>query len=72
MLPAAGSPLVDGIPVADCRIDDASEVTTDQRGLPRPAGDGCDVGAVELQPIPLTPLQPPTATPVPLQPRFTG
>jgi hypothetical protein len=40
---------VDVIPEADC------EVTTDQRGLPRPAGPDpkqCDVGSFEVQPAP--------------------
>jgi hypothetical protein len=44
--PRAGSPAVDAIPAARC---DAS-VTQDQRGAPRPSGEGCDIGAVELQP----------------------
>jgi hypothetical protein len=44
--PAAGSPAVDAIPAERC---DAS-VTLDQRGAPRPSGEGCDIGAVELQP----------------------
>ena len=35
---------VDQIPEADC------EVTEDQRGLPRPGGTMCDVGAFEVQP----------------------
>lgn len=49
-LPAAGSPLVDAIPAGDC----VPGVTTDQRGLSRPAdgdADGtpaCDIGAVEV------------------------
>jgi hypothetical protein len=29
---------------------DGAAVTTDQRGEPRPAGSGCDVGAFEVQP----------------------
>ena len=35
---------VDGVPAGACGPVD------DQRGLPRPSGDGCDIGAVELQP----------------------
>lgn len=74
MLPAGGSPLVDAIPGADC----LAGVTTDQRGLPRPAdgdADGaaaCDIGAVEVAgaapvvppttPIPPAPTTPPTTT----------
>lgn len=42
-LPADTSPLLDVVPDADC------DLTTDQRGLPRPAGANCDVGAVEVQ-----------------------
>jgi len=50
MLPASTSPLVDAIPLADCQTAPlAVGVTTDQRGLPRPSGPGCDIGAVELQ-----------------------
>src|SRR5690606_28129492 len=51
-LPAATSPLVDAIPVASCRDDGASDVTTDQRGVTRPQGSGCDIGAVELEQAP--------------------
>ncbi|HZV72367.1 MAG TPA: right-handed parallel beta-helix repeat-containing protein [Conexibacter sp.] len=40
MLPAAGSPLVDTGDTANCSA-------TDQRGVPRPQGSACDVGAVE-------------------------
>lgn len=41
---ALGDPLVDQIPAASC---DAT-VTTDQRGVARPEGTGCDIGAVEI------------------------
>jgi hypothetical protein len=40
----AESVAIDRIPAMDC------EVTTDQRGEPRPVGDGCDVGSFEVQP----------------------
>ncbi len=41
---------IDRIPDADC-VDGAGEpLTADQRGQPRPAGVGCDVGAFEVQP----------------------
>ena len=53
------SPLVDAIPVADCD----QVVVTDQRGLPRPAFTGCDIGAVELQPAPPPPPPPPPLPP---------
>jgi hypothetical protein len=38
-----GSPALDAIPPANCFV------ATDQRGLPRPSGAGCDIGAFELQ-----------------------
>jgi hypothetical protein len=40
----AGSVAIDHISAVDCGV------TTDQRGEPRPVGDGCDVGAFEVQP----------------------
>lgn len=40
-LPIPASPAVDAIPAASCSVD------VDQRGEPRPAGAGCDIGAVE-------------------------
>ncbi len=42
------SPAVDHIPVADCTDANGKPVTTDQRGVSRPQGKGCDVGAYEL------------------------
>ena len=47
-LPFVGSPAVDAIPSEQCQA-----ILTDQRGLPRPQGVNCDVGAVED--IPTTP-----------------
>lgn len=41
---AAGSPAIDIIPAAQCTT------TRDQRGQPRPQGNGCDAGAVEQDP----------------------
>jgi hypothetical protein len=35
---------IDQIPVDACELDE------DQRGWPRTPGDGCDVGAFEVQP----------------------
>jgi predicted outer membrane repeat protein len=66
-LPQPGSPLLDTIPVAHCSDDGAAAITplVDQRGVTRPRGAGCDVGAVEVQ----------TVTPAPIviiPPRFTG
>jgi hypothetical protein len=71
-LPATTSPLLDEIPPASCQADGASGVTTDQRGVTRPQGTGCDIGAVELQPVsPETPGSPAPA-PVTAVPTFTG
>lgn len=61
LLPQTGSPLIDAIPVAACQTGLAAGVTVDQRGLTRPALNGCDVGAVEVQ-----------AAAVAAVPRFTG
>ncbi len=36
-----GSPAIDAIPVAEC------DAATDQRGVSRPQGSGCDIGAYE-------------------------
>ena len=43
-----GSPAVDRIPVANCTDTNGNPVTTDQRGVSRPQGPACDVGAYEL------------------------
>jgi hypothetical protein len=40
----ADSDAINRIPAVDCGV------TTDQRGEPRPVGDGCDVGSFERQP----------------------
>lgn len=42
MLPGPVSAAIDAIPRQDC------DATADQRGVPRPQGAGCDVGAVEV------------------------
>ncbi|HEY7060382.1 MAG TPA: choice-of-anchor Q domain-containing protein [Chloroflexota bacterium] len=61
-LPQPGSLAIDHGTTAGCPA-------TDQRGLPRPVGLSCDVGAVEVQlPPTATPTRtppPPTATPYP-------
>jgi len=46
LLPAGRA--VDHIPVAACTDEQGLPITTDQRGVPRPQGPGCDVGAFEL------------------------
>jgi hypothetical protein len=55
LLPAIGSLLLDAIPVAACQTGPSAGVTTDQRGVTRPQGPGCDIGAVEVQVIVATP-----------------
>jgi len=42
------SPAVDAIPVSDCTDVAGNPVTTDQRGVVRPQGPACDIGAFEL------------------------
>ena len=39
----AGSPAIDIIPIGSCDLAD------DQRGVSRPQGDGCDIGAYEVE-----------------------
>ncbi len=46
-LPSASSPLVDALSTAAC----LAIVTVDQRGIARPYGAGCDIGAVEVGPV---------------------
>jgi Putative pectate lyase-like adhesive domain/Bacterial Ig domain/PKD domain len=48
-LPQAGSPLTDAIPVGSCQADGASGIAADQRGMTRPQGAGCDIGAVDVE-----------------------
>ena len=58
-----GSPALDAVPVAACTL------SADQRGVSRPQGPVCDVGAYEAPPPPPSPV--PTATPPP-PPTATG
>jgi hypothetical protein len=74
-LPQAASPLIDAIPAESCQADGASGVTTDQRGVVRPQGGGCDIGSVEVEvaaPPSAPPPVPAAAVPVPAVARFTG
>ena len=41
---------IDVIPLEDCVDAESAPLMNDQRGFPRPVGDGCDVGAFEVQP----------------------
>jgi hypothetical protein len=54
-MPLPGSPLIDAIPNASCQADGAAGITTDERGVVRPEGPGCDIGAVEVEVIVVTP-----------------
>lgn len=44
-----GSPALDAVPVADCTDLNSVPLTTDQRGIVRPQGTACDIGAYELE-----------------------
>jgi hypothetical protein len=61
----AGPPAVDGgaTSTTSCTGGQGVELTVDQRGLPRPHADVCDIGACEVQPPPATPTITPTLTP---------
>jgi hypothetical protein len=43
-----GSRAIDAIPPDNCDLNPA--LTTDQRGVARPQGQECDIGAVEARP----------------------
>ncbi len=46
-----GSPAIDAIPLAACHITvNGIIITTDQRGIKRPQGSACDIGAYEYVP----------------------
>lgn len=76
LVPEPGSPLIDAIPIGSCQADGAAGITSDQRGVTRPQGPGCDIGAVEVEvvvpPVPPEPPAPAPAAPVSVTPRFTG
>lgn len=44
------SPALDRIPAAECVDLQGEPLAVDQRGQPRPVGEGCDIGAYEWQP----------------------
>jgi hypothetical protein len=54
----AGSSAVDAIPLSDCTDASGNPVTTDQRGMSRPQGAGCDIGAFEYWQKPIHPFDP--------------
>jgi uncharacterized repeat protein (TIGR01451 family) len=56
MLPAEGSPAIDAGTGTGCPA-------TDQRGVTRPQRTACDIGAVEVEPLPPPPPPPPPAPP---------
>jgi predicted outer membrane repeat protein len=62
LLPLTGSPLLDAIPPASCGAN------VDQRGITRPQGTGCDIGAVEV----VVEAPPTPAAAVVITPKFTG
>ena len=45
----ADSPAIDAVPESACTDGEGNPVTTDQRGIQRPSGSGCDIGAYEAQ-----------------------
>ena len=47
-----GSVAIDAIPEVDCVNAEGEPLTTDQRGVARPQGPACDVGAFELEVAP--------------------
>jgi hypothetical protein len=51
----SGSPAIDAVPLAECAHVDGGPIATDQRGVARPQGAACDIGAYE------TSNQPPLA-----------
>ncbi len=56
-----GSPAIDAVPPVDCTDSSGNPVATDQRGVARPQGTGCEIGAYEVGSAP-------TATPTPTAP----
>ena len=54
---APGTALLDAVPPAACQGDILDPITTGERGVTRPQGTGCDVGAVEVT-VPVSPAVP--------------
>ena len=52
-----GSPAIDAVPLASCNV------STDQRGVARPQGLACDIGAYEVVSTPTPTLTPTASTP---------
>jgi CSLREA domain-containing protein len=52
--PVAPSLAIDGISLEDCLDSGGMALLTDQRGVERPQGSACDIGAVEVVPEPAT------------------
>ena len=70
LLPMSGSPLLDTVPLDVCDAIVALGIATDQRGISRPQGAGCDIGSVEIErPKSFATATPPTVL---IQPRFTA
>jgi hypothetical protein len=59
LAPGAGSAALDAVPTGACTNIVSGPLSTDQRGLPRPSGTSCDIGAFEVQ----VPAAPPAASP---------
>jgi hypothetical protein len=70
-LPQTGSLLIDGVPTSSCQASTATGITTDERGITRPQGPGCDIGAAEVK---VSSPPPVAAAPAPVEtaPAFTG
>jgi hypothetical protein len=47
ILDTVGSVLIDKIPVDSCIDNQGITMTEDQRGIDRPFGTNCDIGAIE-------------------------
>ena len=57
-----GSTATDQVPLAACTDSDGAPLTVDQRGVGRPIGPACDIGAFEGPSPPPSPTSPPATT----------